>query len=335
MKAIVRHQYGASDVLELANLPKPSPAENEVLIRVRAAGLNPFDWHMMRGTPWFLRLFVGLRKPKRIGLGADLAGTVVGLGQGVTEFQLGDEVFGTADGALAEYVCGAVSGLVGRPANVSGEEAAAVPIAGLTALQALRDKGHLKPGDRVLINGAAGGVGTFAVQIAKWQGARVSGVCSVRNAEMARSIGADQVIDYTREDFATSTERYDVIFDLVGNRALADFRKVLKADGVFIGCGGGGPEKPAGELLLGMLRQMVAGWFAKQKIVGFIARRSKADLEILRELLAKGVIKPVIDRSYSLAEVPDAIRYLEEGHARGKVVIQVMTADDQRRLIEM
>jgi NADPH:quinone reductase-like Zn-dependent oxidoreductase len=335
MKAIVRHQYGASDVLELANLPKPSPAENEVLIRVRAAGLNPFDWHMMRGTPWFLRLFVGLRKPKRIGLGADLAGTVVGLGQGVTEFQLGDEVFGTADGALAEYVCGAVSGLVGRPANVSGEEAAAVPIAGLTALQALRDKGHLKPGDRVLINGAAGGVGTFAVQIAKWQGARVSGVCSVRNAEMARSIGADQVIDYTREDFATSTERYDVIFDLVGNRALADFRKVLKADGVFIGCGGGGPEKPAGELLLGMLRQMVAGWFAKQKIVGFIARRSKADLEILRELLAKGVIKPVIDRSYSLAEVPEAIRYLEEGHARGKVVIQVMTADDQRRLIEM
>jgi NADPH:quinone reductase-like Zn-dependent oxidoreductase len=335
MKAIVRHQYGASDVLELANLPKPSPAENEVLIRVRAAGLNPFDWHMMRGTPWFLRLFVGLRKPKRIGLGADLAGTVVGLGQGVTEFQLGDEVFGTADGALAEYVCGAVSGLVGRPANVSGEEAAAVPIAGLTALQALRDKGHLKPGDRVLINGAAGGVGTFAVQIAKWQGARVSGVCSVRNAEMARSIGADQVIDYTREDFATSTERYDVIFDLVGNRALADFRKVLKADGVFIGCGGGGPEKPAGELLLGMLRQTVAGWFAKQKIVGFIARRSKADLEILRELLAKGVIKPVIDRSYSLAEVPEAIRYLEEGHARGKVVIQVMTADDQRRLIEM
>jgi NADPH:quinone reductase-like Zn-dependent oxidoreductase len=335
MKAIVRHQYGASDVLELANLPKPSPAENAVLIRVRAAGLNPFDWHMMRGTPWFLRLFVGLRKPKRIGLGADLAGTVVGLGQGVTEFQLGDEVFGTADGALAEYVCGAVSGLVGRPANVSGEEAAAVPIAGLTALQALRDKGHLKPGDRVLINGAAGGVGTFAVQIAKWQGARVSGVCSVRNAEMARSIGADQVIDYTREDFATSTERYDVIFDLVGNRALADFRKVLKADGVFIGCGGGGPEKPAGELLLGMLRQMVAGWFAKQKIVGFIARRSKADLEILRELLAKGVIKPVIDRSYSLAEVPEAIRYLEEGHARGKVVIQVMTADDQRRLIEM
>jgi NADPH:quinone reductase-like Zn-dependent oxidoreductase len=335
MKAIVRHQYGASDVLELANLPKPSPAENEVLIRVRAAGLNPFDWHMMRGTPWFLRLFVGLRKPKRIGLGADLAGTVVGLGQGVTEFQLGDEVFGTADGALAEYVCGAVSGLVGRPANVSGEEAAAVPIAGLTALQALRDKGHLKPGDRVLINGAAGGVGTFAVQIAKWQGARVSGVCSVRNAEMARSIGADPVIDYTREDFATSTERYDVIFDLVGNRALADFRKVLKADGVFIGCGGGGPEKPAGELLLGMLRQMVAGWFAKQKIVGFIARRSKADLEILRELLAKGVIKPVIDRSYSLAEVPEAIRYLEEGHARGKVVIQVMTADDQRRLIEM
>lgn len=323
MKAIVRRRYGASDVLELANLPKPSLTENEVLIRVRAAGLNPFDWHMMRGTPWPLRLFAGVRKPKRIALGADVAGTVVGLGQGVTEFGLGDEVFGTADGALAEYVCGPVSSLVGRPATVTAEAAAAVPIAGLTALQALRDKGHVTPGARVLINGAAGGVGTFAVQIAKWQGAVVSGVCSTRNAELVRSIGADRVIDYTREDFAAVVERYDVIFDLVGNRDLADFRRVLKPDGVYIGCGGGGPETSTGKLLSGMLRQMVAGWFTKQKLVGVLAKRSKADLEILRELLANGLVKPVIDRTYSLAEVPEAIRYLEEGHARGKVVVRV------------
>jgi len=323
MKAIVRPRYGASDVLELANLPKPTPGENEVLIRVRAAGLNPFDWHVMRGTPWFLRLFTGLWKPKSIRLGVDVAGTVVGLGQGVTEFRLGDEVFGAADGALAEYVCGQVSGLVSRPEDVSSEAAAAVPIAGLTALQALRDKGLLKPGQRVLINGAAGGVGTFAVQIAKWKGAHVSGVCSARNKELVRSIGADRAIDYTGEDFAAESERYDVIFDLVGNRPLADFRKVLKADGAFIGCGGGGPETPAGQLLIGMLKQMVVGWFTKQKLVGVLAKRSKADLNVLRELLGNGLIKPVIDRTYTLAEVPDAIRYLEGGHARGKVVIQV------------
>jgi NADPH:quinone reductase-like Zn-dependent oxidoreductase len=294
-----------------------------VLIRVRAAGLNPFDWHVMRGTPWFLRLFTGLWKPKSIRLGVDVAGTVVGLGQGVTEFRLGDEVFGAADGALAEYVCGQVSGLVSRPEDVSSEAAAAVPIAGLTALQALRDKGLLKPGQRVLINGAAGGVGTFAVQIAKWKGAHVSGVCSARNKELVRSIGADRAIDYTGEDFAAESERYDVIFDLVGNRPLADFRKVLKADGAFIGCGGGGPETPAGQLLIGMLKQMVVGWFTKQKLVGVLAKRSKADLDVLRELLGNGLIKPVIDRTYTLAEVPDAIRYLEGGHARGKVVIQV------------
>lgn len=323
MKAIVRHRYGTTDVLELVNLPKPSPGDEEVLIRVRAAGLNPFDWHMMRGTPWPLRLFTGLGKPKRIRLGIDVAGTVVGFGKGVTQFQLGDEVFGAADGALGEYVCGGVVGLVGRPANVSSEEAAAVPIAGLTALQALREKGHVKPGDRVLINGAAGGVGTFAVQIAKWQGAHVTGVCSSRNVEMVRSIGADQVIDYTREDLATGREPYDVILDLVGNRSLEDFRKVLKGEGVYIGCGGGGPETPASRLIAGMFKQMAAGWFTRQKFVGVLAKRNKADLEILRELLRNGVVKAVIDRRYRLEEVPQAMRYLEEGHARGKVVILI------------
>lgn len=321
MKAIVRPRYGSPDVLELASPPKPSPMENEVLIRVRAASLNPFDWHMMRGTPWPLRLFIGLRKPKSIRLGVDVAGTVVGLGPGVTEFRLGDEVFGAVDGALAEYVCGPASAIVPKPSNLTPEEAAAVPIAGLTAVQALRDKGRLKPGDKVLINGAAGGVGTIAVQIARWLGARVTGVCSSRNVELVQSIGAERVIDYTSEDFARGDDCYDVILDLVGNRPLSEFRKVLKPQGVFIGCGGGGPETPTGKLLLGMLTQTVTAWFTKQKLVGVLAKRNKADLELLRELLKDGLIKPVIDRRYSLAEVPEAIRYLEEGHARGKVIV--------------
>jgi NADPH:quinone reductase-like Zn-dependent oxidoreductase len=323
MKAIVRHKYGTADVLELANLSKPTPSENEVLIRVHAAALNPYDWHLMRGTPWFLRLFVGLRKPKNIRMGADVAGTVVGLGSGVNEFRLGDDVFGAADGSLAEYVCGPVSTFVRKPANVSHEEAAAVPIAGLTALQALRDKGLVKAGDKVLINGASGGVGSFAVQIAKRLGATVTGVCSGRNVELVRSIGADHVIDYTGEDFAAASERYDIVFDLAGSRKLSDFRRVLKPKGVFIGCGGGGPETPGGKLLRGMLEQVVTGWFVSQKLVGVLAKRSKADLEILSELLASGKIRPVIDRRYGLAEVPEAIRYVEQGHARGKVVVQL------------
>jgi NADPH:quinone reductase-like Zn-dependent oxidoreductase len=326
MKAIVRHRYGAPDVLELANLQKPSPAENEVLIRIRAAALNPFDWHMMRGTPWFLRLFSGLRKPKNVRLGIDVAGTIVGLGSGVTEFRLGDEVFGTADGALAEYACAPVSGIVRRPPNASPEEAAAVPIAGLTALQALRDKAHLKPHDTVLINGASGGVGTFAVQICRWLGAGVTGVCSGRNLDLVRSLGAERVIDYTREDFAAG-ERHAVIFDLVGNRPLADFRKVLKPKGIFIGCGGGTPETSAGQLLKGMVEQTVAGWFTTQTLTGVLAKRNKVDLEVLRELLGNGLIKPVIDRRYRLSDVPEAIRYVEQGHVRGKVVIAIDSHD--------
>jgi NADPH:quinone reductase-like Zn-dependent oxidoreductase len=323
MKAIVRHTYGPADVLELASLPKPAPSGNDVLIRIRSAALNPYDWHMMRGTPWPLRLFIGLSKPKNFRMGVDVAGTIVGLDTGHTEFHLGDEVFGAADGALAEYVCGPASALVRRPPKVSPDEAASVPIAGLTALQALRDKGHLKPGDTILINGAAGGVGTFAVQIAKWLGATVTGVCSTQNVDLLRSIGADLVIDYTREDFTNNSQRYDVIFDLVGNRRLSDLRKALKPKGIFIGCGGGSPEKTAGQLLSGMFTQTVTNWFTSQTLTGVLARRSKADLDILRELLQNGLIKPVIDRRYSLSDVPEAIRYLEQGHARGKVVIAV------------
>lgn len=326
MKAIVRHRYGTADVLELENLPKPVPDENEVLIRVRAAAINPYDWHLMRGTPRLLRLFTGLWKPKSIRLGVDVAGTIVGLGAGVSEFRLGDEVFGAVDGALAEYASGPANALVHRPSHISAEAAASVPIAGLTALQALRDKGHVKPGDDVLINGASGGVGSFAVQIAKWLGARVTGVSSTRNVDLVRSLGADRVIDYTCQDFSTVGERYDVIFDLVGNRSLPDFRKVLEPKGIFIGCAGGGPDKSTGELLSGMVKQTVTDWFIGQTLTGVLAKRSQADLDVLRELLKNGLVKPVIDRQYRLAEVPEAIRYLEQGHAQGKVVIAI----DQR-----
>ncbi len=323
MKAIVRHQYGTAEVLELASLPKPLPSDNEVLIRIRAAALNPLEWHLMRGEPWPLRLLIGLRKPNNIRLGVDVAGTVVGLGSGETGFQLGDEVFGAVDGALAEYVCGPASALVRRPANTSAEEAAAVPIAGLTALQALRDKGRVKTGDTVLINGASGGVGIFAVQIAKWLGAEVTGVCSTRNADLVRGVGADHVVDYTREDFVSGAGRFDVIFDLVGNRTLAELRKVLTPSGILISCGGGGPEKPAGEMLTAMAKQAVTGWFTRQTLTGILAKRNPADLEVLKELLNNGLLKPAIDRRYWLSEVPEAIRYLEAGHARGKVVIVV------------
>lgn len=323
MKAIVRHEYGPADVLELADVPKPAPAENDVLIRVRSAALNPLDWHLMRGVPWFLRLFVGVRKPRKIRLGMDVAGTVVTIGAGVKNFRPGDEVFGALDGALGNYVCGPTSAIVLKPANVTSDDAAAVPIAGLTALQALRDKGHVKSGDKVLINGAAGGVGTFAVQIAKWLGASVTGVCSSRNVELVRSIGADRVIDYTRENFTVGSERYDVIFDLVGNRSLTEIRRVLAARGTLIGCAGGGPDTPASSLLAGMLRQGITGWFTKQKLVGILAKRNKKDLELLGQLLAGEHLKPVIDRKYPLSEVPDAIRHLEKGHAHGKVVITV------------
>lgn len=323
MKAIVYHKYGTAEMLELEEVPKAAPRENEVLIRVCAAAVNPLDWHVIRGAPWFLRLFTGLTKPKRTRLGMDVAGTVVAIGPGVTDLGPGTEVFGAVDGAFAEYACAQDSAVVRKPANVCCEQAAAVPIAGLTALQALRDKGQVKRGDSVLINGAAGGVGTFAVQIAKWLGATVTGVCSGRNAELVRGIGADRVIDYTQEDFAAGSERYDAIFDLVGNKSLSEIRRVLKPRGVFIACGGGVPDTPASHLIGGMLKQMVVSWFVSQKLVGILCKRSKPDLELLGQLMASGYIKPVIDRKYGLSEVPDAIRYLEQGHARGKVVISM------------
>lgn len=323
MKAIVYREYGSADVLKIEELPKPTPADNEVLIKVHAASVNPLDWHLMRGVPGFLRLFIGLQKPKRARLGVDLAGEVELAGPGVTGLKPGDKVFGAIDGAFAEYACGPASAVTLKPESVTYEQAAAVPIGGLTALQALRDKGNLQPGQTVLINGASGGVGTFAVQIAKWMGAKVTGVCSTRNGDLVREIGADRVIDYTQEDFAAGDVRYDVIFDLVGNRPLSAFRGILKPRGVYIGCGGGGPETTSGYLIVDMIKQLVVGWFVSQKLVVILAKRKKEDLEMLGELMTNGSVRPVIDRCHQLSEVPQAIRYLEEGHARGKVVITV------------
>jgi NADPH:quinone reductase-like Zn-dependent oxidoreductase len=321
MKAIVYREYGPADVLKLEEVSKPTPWDNEVLIKVRAAAVNPLDWHFMRGTPGFVRVFTGMRRPKRTRLGVDVAGNVELVGAAVEGFKPGDAVFGAVDGAFAEFVCAPASAVAIMPKSVTFEQAAAVPIGGLTALQALRDKAKLQSGQKVLINGASGGVGTFAVQISRWMGAKVTGICSKRNVDLVRGIGAEQVIDYTREDFAASGERYDVIFDLVGNRPLAAFRSVLNPRAVFIACGGGGPETPASHLLAGMIEQLVLGWFTSQRLVGILAKRNKEDLELLSNLMTSGDVTPVVDRCYGLSEVSQAIRYLEEGHARGKVVI--------------
>jgi NADPH:quinone reductase-like Zn-dependent oxidoreductase len=323
MKAIIYRQYGPPEVLKLEDIEKPTPAADEVLIRIRTASVNPYDWHFMRGTPSFIRLITGIGKPKWPRLGADCAGVVEAIGPGVTRFKAGDEAFGTCKGAFAEYACGKESQLALKPPNVSFEQAASVPIAGITALQGLRDCARLQAGQHVLINGAGGGVGTFAVQIAKWMGAEVTGVCSARNLEMIRSLGADHVVDYANEDFTRSAKRYDAVFDLVGNRGLAEIRGVLRPTGVFVGCGGGGPEKTSMELLAGMIGRMLAGPFVSQKLKGVLAKVNRPDLEVLGELMGSGRVIAVLDRRYSLAEVPGAITYVERGHARGKVTIEV------------
>ncbi len=321
MKAAVYTRYGPPDVVvQIADVEKPIPKDNEVLIQVRAASVNPLDWHFMRGTPYFVRIMTGLRKPKITRLGVDVAGQVEAVGGNITQFKPGDEVFGSCQGAFAEYVCAPESALVTKPNNVTFEQAASAPVAAFTALQGLRDKGQIRPGQKVLINGAAGGVGTFAVQIAKSFGAEVTGVCSTRNVDMVRSIGADRVIDYTQEDFTKRGQRYDLIFDCVGNHSLSACRRVLNVKGICVMVG-----DRSGRGMIGVLARLIAAlvlsWFVSQKLVTFLARPSKADLSIMRELMATGKVRPVIDKRYRLNEVPDAIRYLEEGHARGKVVI--------------
>jgi NADPH:quinone reductase-like Zn-dependent oxidoreductase len=323
VKAIVYHEYGSpDDVLELKDIDKPAVKDDEVLVRVHAASANPYDWHFMTGLPYFMRLQAGLLKPKANALGADLAGQVEAVGKKVTQFQPGDEIFGIGAGAFAEYVCVSEDSVALNPANLTFEQAAGVPLAAGTALQGLRDKGQIQAGHKVLINGASGGVGTFAVQIAKSFGAEVTGVCSTRNVDMVRSIGADHVIDYTREDFTRSGQRYQLMLDLVGNHSPSECRRVLNPKGLYIASFGQPEHRWLGPLAH-LLRMLIVSGFVSQKMTTFTAKENKEDLVVLGELLEAGKVTPVIDRTYPLSEVPEAIRYLEKGHTQGKIVITV------------
>src|SRR5215203_6373501 len=319
MQAIV---FGNSGVLKLEEIQKPVPADNEVLLKVRAASVNPLDYHFSR-HPFLRPIMAMATKVNTLRPGRDVAGQVEAVGKNVTQFKPGDEVFGACNGAFAEYACGRESAFVTKPSKVSFEQAASVPVAALTALQGFRDKAQLKPGQKVLINGAAGGVGTFAVQIAKMFGADVTGVCSTRNVEMVRSIGADTVIDYTREDFASNGKQYDVILDLVANHSFAEHRRALTPRGIYIGAGMIGLGGSMGRLLMRQIPELVKWRFVSQKSVSLLAKLNREDLTAIGALIAEGRVTPVIDRRYSLSEVPDAVLYVEEGHARGKVIINV------------
>ena len=295
MKAAVYTRYGPPDVVQIEDVEQPTPQDNEVLIEVRAASLNPLDWHFMRGTPYVGRIMMGLRKPKNTRLGVDVAGQVQAVGRQVTQFKPGDAVFGAARGACAEYACAAESKLAMKPTNVTFEQAASVPIAGLTALQGLRDKGQIQSGQKVLINGASGGVGTFAVQIAKWLGAEVTGVCSTRNVDMVRSLGADRVIDYTQEDFTKCAQSYDAILDNVGNHSLSECRRVLNPRGKYVMVGGGGINDQ-GLIGPGLARGIAApvlSWFVSQDMLFFMANLNHKDLTILCDLMQTGKVTPV------------------------------------------
>jgi NADPH:quinone reductase-like Zn-dependent oxidoreductase len=312
MKAIIYTKYGSPDVLQLKEIEKPTPKDDEILIQVRAASVNPHDWYSVRGMPFILRTETGLRKPKNTRLGLDLAGQVVAVGKNVTQFQPGDEVYGVSRGTLAEYVCTQGKALALKPANLTFEQAAAVPVAAFTALQGLRDKGRIQPGQKVLINGAGGGVGTFAVQIAKAFGAEVTAVCSTSNVERVRSLGADQVIDYTLENFTRSGQRYDLLFDTVGNHSLSACIGVVSRQGAYVTVAGSPGH---------LLKLVVLSRFVSQRLVFFISATNKEDLVVLNELIEANQVTPVIDRCYTLDETPEAIQYLGKGHARGKVVI--------------
>jgi len=320
MKAIVFRCYGSPDVLQFEDIEKPTPADDEVLVKVVAASVNPLDWHYMRGSPYLMRLGSGLGAPKSTSMGVDFSGTVEAVGKNVKRFKPGDEVLGGGSGAFAEYVTVSEDrALVLKPANITFAQAATVPIAAITALQALRDKGKIKPGHKVLINGASGGVGTFAVQIAKSFGAEVTGVCSTRNLDMVRSIGADHVFDYTKEDYTESGKQYDLIIDMVGNHSLSANRRALKPEGIFVIVGGGkgnwlGP-------LMGPIKALILSPFVGQEFVMLLAELRQDDLATLGDLLQAGKVTPVIDSRYRLSEVPAAIRHSEEGHAQGKIVI--------------
>jgi NADPH:quinone reductase-like Zn-dependent oxidoreductase len=322
MKAIVQDRYGSADVLELKDIDPPVPRDDEVLLRVHAASAFIGDWHIMTGLPYLGRLAFGLRRPKARIRGQDVAGRVEAVGNDVALFQPGDEVFGTCNGAFAEYAIARPDKLSPKPANLTFEQAATVPNTGTTALQGLRDAGGIQPGQKVLIIGAAGGVGSFGVQIAKAFGAHVTGVCSTRKVDLVRSIGADHVVDYTREDFAETVKRYDLILDTAGNRSVSHLLRALAPQGTLVIGGGEGGGRWFGGIDR-QLRATVLSPFVGQKLCTFIAKPNAEDLVVLKALLEDGKVAPVIDRTYPLSEVPDAIRYLEEGHARGKVVITV------------
>jgi NADPH:quinone reductase-like Zn-dependent oxidoreductase len=319
MKAIVYEEYGPPGILQLKEVEKPIPSDDEVLVKIHAASLNAGDWHALRGTPFLMRLMNGLLRPKHKILGDDMAGRVEAVGANVRQFQPGDEVFGISNfGAFAEYVCADNNLLALKPASMTFEEAAAVPMAAITALHGLRDQGRIRPGQKVLINGASGGVGTFAVQIAKSFGAEVTGVCSTRKLDMVRSIGSDQVIDYTREDFTRSGQGYDLILAVGGNRSIFDYKRALSPEGIYV-CVGGSMAQYSQALLLGPLISMMGS----KKMGVVMPKPNRKDYVFLTELVKAGKVVPLIDRCFPLSEVPEALRYLEEGHARGKVVITV------------
>ena len=323
MKAIVHRCYGSPDVIRLEEIPKPAPKDDEILVRVHASSVNPLDWHYLEGIPYMVRIDGGFGAPEDPRLGVDFSGTVEAVGKSVTRFKPGDEVFGGRFGALAEYVAVREARAVAlKPANISHQQAAAVAIAAITALQGLRDQGHLRAGENVLVNGASGGVGTFAVQIAKSLGANVTGVCSTKNVELVRSIGADRVIDYTREDVTKGTQRYDLILDNVSTHSLLEYKRIMTPNGVYVLIGSTDTGR-----WFGWLVRPVEAWllspFSRQKFGTIFADLNKDDLATLAGLMESGTVTPVIDRTYKLSEAAEALRYLERGHARGKVVVTV------------
>ena len=323
MKGVVRRCYGSPDVVKYEDVPKPTPADDEVLVKVRAASVNPLDWHYVEGTPYLVRMDRGFGKPEDPRLGVDFAGTVEAVGKSVKRFKPGDEVFGGKLGAFAQYLTVREERAIAlKPANVTFEQAGSVAIAALTALQALRDKGHIKAGQKVLINGASGGVGTFAVQIARSFGAEVTGVCSTKNVELVRSLGADHVIDYTREDFTKGADHYDLIVDNVSTHSISDYKRVLNPNGVFVMIGSTTPGHWFGWLKL-PLEAWILSPFMSQKFGMMLAELNKDDLAVMGDLMQSGKVTPVIDRTYKLSETAEALSYLEKGHARGKVVVTV------------
>ena len=323
MKAIAQDRYGSADVLEFRDIEEPVVGENDVLVRVHAAGCGPDVWHLMTGMPYLARPMIGLRRPKLAVRGWDVAGTVEAVGANVIDFQPGDEVIGTADGSFAELVVTRSEKLVPKPANLSFEQAAAVPVSGTTALRAVRDEGKVQPGQNVLVIGAAGGVGSLAVQIAKAFGAVVTGVCSASKMDLVRSLGADEVIDYTREDFANGVRHWDVIIDTAGRRPLSRLRRALAPKGTLVIVGGDGGGRWTGGFFRGILRAPLVSLFVGQRLRGLSSKVKQEDLVALKELVEAGKVTPIIDQAYPLSDTAEAIRHLEEGHARGKVVIRV------------